>query len=186
MKEHGILFNSEMMLANLDGTKTRTCRILKPQPNNIIAKFIGLGREGKISYYKPYSIGDLIWARETYYCDTKLDKERCIYKADEESNDLANPECWIPSIHMPKWASRYWAEITEIKVIQIQDTTEEEARNEGIIPEFEMGIADFVVHKTKPVVSYKISFKHLWNKLYPGSWDRNDWVIAIEYEKVER
>jgi hypothetical protein len=32
----------------------------------------------------------------------------------------------------------------------------------------------------------KEAFRVLWDSLYPGSWERNDWVLVTEFERTER
>ncbi|HDU4901972.1 TPA: hypothetical protein RFU16_003376 [Klebsiella quasipneumoniae subsp. similipneumoniae] len=111
MKERGMIFNSEMVRAILDGRKTQTRRIMAPQPADDIERCIfpnpeAIGWKSSLRhkhgsttahfchYGKP---GDRIWVRETFqgplfdydlmdsYCKdpTPFEKpEFCVYKAD--------------------------------------------------------------------------------------------------------
>ena len=33
--------------------------------------------------------------------------------------------------------------------------------------------------------SCKLAFKDLWETIYPGSWDRNDWVFVYDFERTK-
>ncbi|HAU5660028.1 morphogenetic protein [Citrobacter sp. Cf140] len=111
MKERGMIFNGEMVRAILDGRKTQTRRIVKPQPE--LTKSSGFSWKGavfgsgsddretnrnfahvKCPHGKP---GDRIWVRETFqgplfdfdqmdaYCKDSAPFEKaqfCVYKAD--------------------------------------------------------------------------------------------------------
>ncbi len=112
----------------------------------------------------PYKVGDHFWVREkmecvremstggkyfdAYYCadDAYLIDVVCrdATEASDQDEWLMNygnwwnkglPEKTIPSIHMPRWASRITLEITEIRVQRVQDISEEDAIAEGVTPD---------------------------------------------------
>ncbi|WP_404462193.1 hypothetical protein [Providencia rettgeri] len=117
MKERGIIFNSEMVRAILDGRKTQTRRIINPQPEltqksgfKWKGSLFGAGSDNRetnrnFAHKKcPCgNVGDRLWVRETWqgplvgYAEAdKLFKdpepyfkvENCVYKAD----GIAAPE----------------------------------------------------------------------------------------------
>jgi len=157
MKEHPILFNSEMVRAILDGRKTQTRRVIKPQPemrpgNDFVD---GVWYE-EDKYGDSYPIrcpygqpGDHLWVREThlravYSNDGSRPSERfAFYKADEwgdkqwEGWRIAHSKCpptppWKPSIYMPRWASRITLEIVSVRVERVQDISKDDAVDEGL------------------------------------------------------
>lgn len=104
----------------------------------------------------------------------------------EDQEDFDDRTRWTPSIFMPRWASRITLEITDIRVGKLQDITEEDAINEGVLSE--KGIKDWEAYplsfatKTSP----KDEYQRLWNsingKKYP--WDSNPWIWVITFKKV--
>lgn len=141
-----ILFNTEMVRAILDGRKTCTRRLVKPQPDekhtfplgfvtdsteNKEMGCFGFGINkygGSIQYVKPpYQPGDILYVRETFI---QVAAYTFWYKADDKawmSKDLL----WKPSIHMPKEAARIWLKVTDVRVERLQDITEDGVWDEG-------------------------------------------------------
>jgi hypothetical protein len=156
--EHPILFSTAMVKAILDGKKSMTRRIVKPQPPEgawrifdsldcyegegwafqysveivpglIHNPIFKLPHNGNCPYGK---VGDILWVRETWL--------RLFgtyhYKADQrETDELCRKDFgikWKPSIHMPRKACRIRLKITDIRIERLQDISEEDARAEGI------------------------------------------------------
>ncbi len=152
MAERPILFNTEMVRAILDGRKTQTRRVIKPQPNRPIVKTAGAltwrypDREGidptSPNFRCPYGQpGDRLWVRETWgyenqFYDADADADgRVIYIADGEPVDCHGTH-WRPSIHMPRWASRIVRENQAVRVERLQDISEADADAEGFGGDF--------------------------------------------------
>lgn len=154
-----ILFNAEMVRAILDGRKTCTRRLIKPQPDKKHIYPLGFVTDstekkevgcfgfaaneygGSIQYVKPpyrYAPGDILYVRETWHKYTKrIGKgESCRlaefygYKASVANSEDAE-EPWHPSIHMPKEAARIWLKVTDVRVERLQDIDEDGVWNEG-------------------------------------------------------
>jgi len=203
-----MLFNSEMVLAILDGRKTQTRRPMKIQPRhglygngNIISPeyFVLDYKDGTIPLTKscayrwlnvcPFGkVGDRIYVRETF-----MQPENIIfYKADEA--DLVPYEGlkWTPSIHMPRWASRITLEITNVRVERVQDISEEDAIAEGSFlrrcscPQMNRPPRDNIdmMFKQTGCHIHGEEFQHLWNSIY-NNWDDNPWVWVAEFKVVE-
>lgn len=187
MNEKPILFSSEMVRAILEGRKTQTRRVIKPQPTEpSVIKQSGAGivvfDHSKMTC--PYGMqGDHLWVRETFMYDGadvrpasgKFDN-RVIYRA-------SNPEYgeafkWKPSIHMPRWASRITLEIVKVRVERVQDITGEDARTEGCIEIVSNGWVQ------KPTAL----FAQLWDSInskrgFPWAW--NPWIWVIEFKRAK-
>lgn len=83
---------------------------------------------------------------------------------------------WVPSIHMPRWASRITLEITAVRVERLNDISESDARAEGVMPT--PGAAE-------RLVGGKLAFAELWASIYGHeSWSANPWVWVIEFRRV--
>ncbi|EOI1003504.1 hypothetical protein U4W25_14265 [Citrobacter amalonaticus] len=198
MKERGMIFNGEMVRAILDGRKTQTRRIVKVQPDtpefglrriieSSIANEIGMyfwsqedarGIKARSKqFYCPYGdVGDRIWVRETF--SPVPDHEEpagcsaLLYAAD--GNGPYGK--WVPSIHMPRWASRLTLEITGVRVERLRDLSEDDAKSEGITPP-SCGVL--------PGWEYRINFRDLWMSIYGAdNWEANPWVWVIEFKVV--
>lgn len=189
-----ILFNTEMVRAILDGRKTCTRRIVKPQPT---------AHYGAQCIKPPYQPGDILYVRETWErfecwnCEgdergncpkepkkSVLDKTcGCyMYRATDEISGDAK---WHPSIHMPKEAARIWLCVTDVRVERLQEITAESALTEG---------ADKYIHANGTLNEDQTitSFIGIWNSTIKKSdldrygWDASPWVWVIEFVKIEK
>jgi len=200
IKERPILFNGEMVKAILEGRKTQTRRIIKPQP-------IYFAHDGTLAsadahchpFYKKQrgikqycEIGDRLWVRESWAIDqcgrrVSLKKEawskgwpikRLRYCATDEPPSRGpkeEPYWWNkrPSIHMPRWASRINLEITDIRVERVQDISFEGASAEGTSDSLDPA----------PIRG----FKKVWNSINEKrgyGWDANPWTWALTFKVV--
>jgi hypothetical protein len=186
MKERPIIFSGEMVKAILEGRKTQTRRVIKPQPKgkynmtlNSRAQFIEWGNK---AYYPlcPYgSVGDRLWVREVWReAYTKyIGSNGIIYKADKEKSLGMAEYCaykWKSPIHMPRWASRITLEITDIRVERLQEISEVSAYKEGVnYNPYTEGISVML-------------FQSLWNSLAKKGfkWEDDPWVWVLEFERI--
>ncbi len=178
MADRPILFSAPMVRALLEGRKTQTRRVLKPQPPAAF-DLLGLYGPGLQAVFSaganapetdvsiPLRIlpGDRLWVKETWSARmthgwtiadarSRMFQEEIIYRADDESIDG-----WWPSLFMPREFSR-------------RDAVAEGVRSR--LPE--NGIA-------------QSEFQDLWNSIYDKkrrgqnatAWDENPWVAAISF-----
>ena len=151
VKERPIIFSTDMIKAILDGSKSQTRRVIKPQPKRgVICKcpgdnktfsnyemYLEYRRTGWIPIGKgflcPYGqVGDRLWVRETCkimdFGDTKgVVAFKTITNSPPETVSIK----WTPSIFMPRWASRIDKIITLLRVERLLDISEEDAKAEG-------------------------------------------------------
>lgn len=130
------------------------------------------------------AVGDRLWVRETCQAvehESGLDVVR--YPADgNEIPVKAHPldaGRWVdlyryrgcegkivPSIHMPRWASRITLEITGVRVERLQDISVADMQAEGM--------------------RWREEFPCLWETIYgEESWKANPWVWVVEFKRVE-
>lgn len=179
MKEHGALFSAPMVRAILDGRKTMTRRVLKPQP------------DAGDWYKKLWQPGDRLWVREKFsgpWSDGILpprlwSKTAPIwYWADGQPTEGE----WTklkPSIHMPRWASRITLEVEAVLVERLQEISEEDAEAEGA-PSCVMD-EDCKFYENNEIGDYRTGFVGLWNSIHgPGAWDANPWVSVTTFRRV--
>jgi hypothetical protein len=172
-----ILFNTEMVRAILDGRKSCTRRLVKPEPQGYFEVseeplyiYDTDGNQGKIT--SPYQPGDILYVRETW----KKAPNGYFYYEDWQRDDIADVTKWKPSIHMPKEAARIWLKVTDVRVERLQDMTDDDAEAEGCF--------DYT--------STALGFPDVWDSTIKKSdldsygWTANPWVWVIEFERCEK
>lgn len=201
-----ILFNTDMVWAILEGRKTVTRRVIKPQPRKgeenphrlpsgcwyfdmPSLRFPGTNDAVVGPYWPACQPGDILYVRETWAFDTGDDGDEIgtgyfAYKAD----DLHHPDCkWRPSIHMPKEAARIFLKVTDVRVERLQDMHLIDCLKEGVrLTTVEQ--SDLVIQGMRA----RERFSGVWDDtikpadLDTYGWDANPWVWVIEFERCER
>ena len=160
--------------------------------------FLGMSKDGRelnpIPVKCPYGQpGDRLWVKEALYsslqsCGTR-GYRRINYDADGTMVDPHKDWRWernyLPSIFMPRWASRITLEITGIRVERVQDISESDAKAEGVDAWFPY--TESLRQYAREGGSYRNGFHRLWNEINGGrgyGFELNPWVWVIEFARV--
>ena len=205
MKERGMIFNAEMVRAILDGRKTQTRRPLKWKQTRFTeigeredgSKWPwSEDAENACDFWHscPFGeVGDRIWVRETCRA-VELESGLDVVSYDAGGQDIpvkAHPldaGLWVdlyryrggegktvPSIHMPRWASRITLEITGVWVERLNDISDADALNEGCSTN-DMKSGDRLADV----------FSRLWSSIFGAeNWKANPWVWVITFKRIE-
>lgn len=195
MKEKPILFCGPMVRAILDGNKTMTRRLMKPQPVNPVGpNYDGLWSDTKdpvTRYFSPPCLtGQILYVKETF-----LPKAfGTIYRADYDSAEAAGIGAmyggWKPSIFMPRAKSRLRLQVYTVRVERLRDISEEDAKAEGIDRHYSEQYPERMWWKSYngDDIAFKSpvnSFKSLWESIHgKGSWSINPWVWVVSFKKI--
>ena len=204
-----MLFNTEMVRAILDGRKSCTRRLVKPQPDEKHTYPLGFVTDstekkdvgcfgfgideygGSVQYAKPsYRTGDILYVRETF---AQAARHIFWYRADNAK--YTKNILWRPSIHMPKEAARIWLKVTDVRVERLQDITEDGAKAEGINEEWARSwwTPTYYDPDSGGYPEYRDTFAfEIWNNTIKKSdldrygWYANPYVFVIEFERCEK
>lgn len=196
-----ILFNTDMVQAILDGRKTVTRRVIKPQPKFRLcytfagfnhrkwsypkdSAFVHWGEEyrlpdcitdddKKMVWNPPYHGDDILYVRETWCKNKNFDE---FYYRANRGNGINAPYGlqWKPSIHMPREAARIFMKVTNVRAERLHDIADEQAEKEGC----------------NDYSSTALGFCYLWDSTIKKpdrdryGWEANPWVWVIEFERV--
>jgi hypothetical protein len=185
MKERPILFSGPMVRAILEGRKTQTRRVVKPQPYiHADVDLVPLAEQledWRNKYPCPYGQpGDRLWVKEKFSTrerDNDPTPTGIWYWADGQVKygNWTRPK---PSIHMPRWASRIALEITKVRVERLDEITPSDVEAEGC------GWFEWAGHPEWPPTA---GFAQLWdniNAVRGFRWDKNPWVWVVEFKKI--
>lgn len=214
-----ILMSAPMVRALIEGTKTQTRRIVKPQPpagyvrhclyhapvygwTNVLDDFTDNWFKVRCPYGQP---GDLLWVRERWTfvnVQRRGDQSELVVAYNADGADLPNrPAIFVhdpdsrwydaalgwfdrrkrPSIHMPRWASRLTLRITDVRVEQLQDISDEDAKAEGVRRH------DWQYENGEGPETYRDAYACLWDHINgEGSWDQNPWCWCIQFECIRK
>jgi len=206
---NGINFKQPLFHAVVEGRKTMTRRVMKPQPDAIrsitrqIASHPGYEISEKVwtpapayhflmsenRFIKPrYKVGETLYLKEPYFADG----DYVIYRFD---NEFKKPErlAWENKLFMPERYARYFIEITGVKAERLQDISDEDCLKEGIIAHyggFEDCTDEELVYYSNGIETDfetpQQAFAALIDKINGrGTWDSNPYVWAYEFKLVK-
>lgn len=190
MTDLPILFSGPMVRAILEGRKTQTRRIIKPNQKDFCDPLLSyaFGRKqyswpnarkanGDLIWFEPpWQLGEKLWVRETWHTLQKWDDlpprliVNDIDKIDYFADGYPRNPLWAwgknrTCIFMPRWASRITLIVADVQVQRLQDITEDDARAEGF--KNVGAFADYWDHLTKT-----------------HQWYENPWVSVVEFRAV--
>jgi len=195
MSEKPILFSGPMARAILEGRKTQTRRVVKPQPKRFTPEHekewfahAEVYKNGDVLWWEgpphgptcyhesklPIQPGDRLWVRETW--QHSPDAGVCLadcgpepdyrYAADYTDEVKAELGPWKPSIFMPRWASRITLEVTAVRAERLQDISGEDALAEGIHPHTGYPRGFYKMDNQAALDSIHIDeFRNLWDSI---------------------
>jgi hypothetical protein len=219
-REVPIIFSAAMVRANNQGRKTNTRRLAWVENGAVTVdygrKLAAKGwridtRDSRHSYawrpspWQRLKAGDRLWVREAWkphsiYAGMKprdIPQSKVFYLADDSYEPSNTPG--LPSIHMPRWASRTTLIVTSTKVEPLWNISEADCEAEGIVfetadPPFwyvpyimphsltAVGIEERGDLMPRPVQC----FRKLWMLLHGREgWDANPDVVAISYRVIQ-
>jgi hypothetical protein len=200
-----------MVRAILEGRKTQTRRVIKPQAETYCTKCkedisicsctFGECENGEDAVTEaekctrtkkhipencPYGIpGDRLWVRETFYSDVTQSEYEDAFGGSGvfyKATEIS-PDIfyWKPSIHMPRWASRILLEVTNVRVQRVQDITYEAIKSEGWKKAGH--IDNDEVHRD----AAKDWWMDTWNSINEAKgfgWEANPRVWVVEFKRL--
>jgi hypothetical protein len=201
VRERPIIFSAESVRAILEGRKTQTRRLCKPQPapagpnggpiREVVKSLLSsrgdlfdvrydLDNPGTLR--SEHAPGDRLWVRETWGpCAGGV-----VYNADDVGSNVVCPDGgrWKPTIYMPRWASRIDLEITDVRVQRLQDITDEDAIAEGV----RCWECNGPVDGTSENGCGCFHFAQAWDAINGkrATWSSNPWVWALTFRRVRK
>lgn len=181
-----------------------------PPPRfNIDHPQFSVGQLFDLSPWRKVSSGDRLWVRETcgrrpasfLGIEATNGVESSYYVSDGtdivDEHDFNICPWWrgktLPSIHMPRRASRLTLIVESVKVERLQEISEEDAIAEGVrLTRDEHGeIPGVFVGKEGPKNLVAVwpsaveAFRDVWESIYGvESWQKNPWCCAITFRAI--
>ena len=213
MTDRPIIFSTPMVRALLDGRKTQTRRLATSPLSKCVAGDRLWVREScraeqlsRPPYTRPTTEKERHETQRTsiLVLDEQDGADGVLYAADNKWESIQNTrqagEAWsalfyyrgcgarrlgnpVPSIHMPRWASRLTLHVEAVRVERLQDITEQDAIAEGAE---RLSMDDDGKFYQETGGSHRKGFAGLWSHLHGAdSWDANPWIVALTF-RVER
>jgi hypothetical protein len=181
----GICFFEPLFNAVINGTKTQTRRIVKPQPE-FISNDNNMPRNFHLEFIKPkYQVGEKVYLKEPY-CNKVPGYFGVAYKyipsnvnqLPEENTNFSIT--WQNKLFMPTKYARYFIEITAVRCERLQEISDEDCFKEGILQEDIQKPPHFDFFTPKE--AYAALIDQINGK---GTWESNPWVWAYDFNLVK-
>lgn len=109
---------------------------------------------------------------------------------------------WRAAVTMPRWASRLTLRVLKVRVERIQEIEHESCLAEGVIPNGDFSLPDYIDAEASGVVrrvyhdsrgrrctcfGAKAQFANLWDAAYASqgfAFEDNPWTWKVEFELV--
>ncbi len=210
MSDKGIIFSAPMVQALLAGRKTQTRRLLTSAPagdwycDQVGSKLMWVAPPGspKRPCLLPYGVGDRLYVREAWRTGTAYEdlkpsemggEEPVLFEADGRterwSHGTSEPGRLRRGMHMPRWASRLWLAVFDVRVQRLQDCSQADAIAEGIERSPHGNHDQWLDYPAGSSAAGWLdpreSYRSLWNSLHDAvamSWDTNPWVVAVSFD----
>jgi len=205
MKERPILFNTAMVKAILEGRKTQTRRIVKPQPEpypggghwwrcDYVQSMVRVEQElqnpcelyeGFIDDVNPFGKkGDRLWVRETFGMKIRniggTPQESYVYKADKP-NEIACYDC--NGVGYPvRWKPSIHMPRSAARILlEITNIRIERLQDISESDCLKEGVGSAILRDCK-----KPKFMQLWESINGSdSWAANPWVWVVEFKVIQ-
>ncbi|MBH2953692.1 hypothetical protein I5L41_06185 [Serratia marcescens] len=208
MKERPVIFNGEMVRAILDGRKTQTRRVMKPQPepcyrgghwwpSNAFKTMLHIeeqmqngqgGWKGLAGYACPFGrVGDRMWVRETFMdltgtcIEATTGKfEGFAYRADTPTGSYGDE---VRKEYGLKWAPSLHMPRKACRILLEITAVRVERLND--ISDGDAISEGCSISDMKSGDCVADVFARLWSSIYGvDSWNANPWVWVIEFRRV--
>ena len=192
----GILFKPESIQAIIEGRKTQTRRLIKPQPevdNDGNWKWKGYiwirsisGVDNVIARHARYHIGETVYIKETFWFregnpDAVIFKDGTEkFKGGHTIENFANVDRlkFRSPMFLKAEYARYFIVIEQVRAERVQEITAQDAIKEGVIALYETTGAGYMWCNNAEIKSYKA----LWNTINPKyPWESNPWVFVYTF-----
>ncbi len=176
----GIYFKEPLFHATIEGRKTQTRRIVKPQPKECLVPKEDGYQDVHYDNFKPrYKVGERVFLKEPYYIREGI----IIYKYHiHEDSRFAYD--WENKLFLPAKFARYFIDITAVRCERLQDISEEDCRDEccrHIGTDRWVNDFDGKVYETSAE-----AYAALINSINGnGTWESNPYVWIYEYKLVK-
>ena len=199
----GILFKPDMIQAVVEGRKTQTRRVIKPQPESkmTLARVLAGGRAVfdvdrgyDVKYFNPrYQVGETVYIKEAWRVlkefdhlpprDIPVDTPAIYPYGGDPEDDIRIPDCYgrlRSPLHLPEGIARHFIKIFHVRAERLQEIGQMDISREGIILQKLKPDEDYYYH----IQLNRNAFAELWNSINPKyPWESNPWVFLYEFVK---